>query len=214
MWWSDFTCIYQSYPSIYFSFVHCSILPTSFYCLIYVLPYSVLWYFACTYFILYIVSNDENKDVQSVYSRSVTMPGLDQNWSLLPTLRRFRRKLALANYGVKKTTTREYVLGRHWVDIGRAMSAQRRFDVGLMSPADVGPTSVRRQSQNLNIIIKTNRNVPQRNATIHFCPQRNRITTTDRSMMQVSETDVNKSSLLKAGRDAHKEAGGFVAQMK
>ena len=32
--------------------------------------------------------------------------------------------------------------------------------------------------------------------------------------MQVSETDVNKSSLLKVGRDAHKEAGGFVAQMK
>ena len=28
--------------------------------------------------------------------------------------------------------------------------------------------------------------------------------------MQVSETDVNKSSLLKVGRDAHKEAGGFV----
>ena len=32
--------------------------------------------------------------------------------------------------------------------------------------------------------------------------------------MQVSETDVNKSSLLKVGRDAHKEAGGFVGQMK
>ena len=32
--------------------------------------------------------------------------------------------------------------------------------------------------------------------------------------MQVSETDVNKSSLLKVGRDAHKEAGGFVAQIK
>ena len=32
--------------------------------------------------------------------------------------------------------------------------------------------------------------------------------------MQVSEADVNKSSLLKVGRDAHKEAGGFVEQMK
>ena len=32
--------------------------------------------------------------------------------------------------------------------------------------------------------------------------------------MQVSETDVNKSSLLKVGRDTHKEAGGFVVQMK
>ena len=117
------------------------------------------------------------------------MPGLDQNWSLLPALGRFRRKVVLANYGVKKKykgTCREHVLGPRWVDIGRAMSAQRRFDVGLMSPADVGPTSVRRQSQYLNIIIKSNRNVPQRNATIHFCPQRNQITTTDRSMMHAS----------------------------
>ena len=32
--------------------------------------------------------------------------------------------------------------------------------------------------------------------------------------MQASKTDVNKSSLLKVGRDAHKEAGRFVAQMK
>ena len=121
-------------------------------------------------------------------SRSVTMPGLGQNWSLLPTLGRFRRKdkVVLANYGVKKKTTREHALGRRWVDIGRAMSAQRRLDVGLMSPADVGPTSVRRQSQYLNNIIKTNRNVPQRSATIHFCPQRNQITTTDRPMMHAS----------------------------
>ena len=97
-----------------------------------------------------------NQVFMLVCSRSVTMPGLDQNWSLLPALGRFRRKVVMENYGVKKTT-REHVLGRRWVDIGRAMSAQRRFDVGLMSPADVGPTSVRRQSQNLNIIIKTNK---------------------------------------------------------
>ena len=32
--------------------------------------------------------------------------------------------------------------------------------------------------------------------------------------MQVSKTDVKKSSLLKVGRDAHKEAGGYVVQMK
>ena len=32
--------------------------------------------------------------------------------------------------------------------------------------------------------------------------------------MQVYETDINKSSLQKVGRDAHKEAGGFVVQMK
>ena len=127
-----------------------------------------------------------NQVFMLVYSRPVTMPGLDQNCSLLPALGRFRRKVVLANYGVKKKTTREHVLGRRWVDIGRAMSAQRRFDVGLMSPADVGPTSARRQSQYLNIIIKTNRNVPQRNATIHVCPQRNQITTTDRFMMHAS----------------------------
>ena len=60
---------------------------------------------------------------------------------------------------------------RRWVDIGHAMSAQRRYDVGLMSPADVGPTSDRRQSEYLNIIIKTNRNVPQRNAMIIFVPK-------------------------------------------
>ena len=65
----------------------------------------------------------------------------------LPALGRFRRKVVLANYGVKKKTTREHVLGRRWVDIGRAMSTQRRFDVGLITPADVGQTSVRRQSQ-------------------------------------------------------------------
>ena len=35
VWWSDFTHIKWSYPSVYFSFVHCSILTTSFYCLIY-----------------------------------------------------------------------------------------------------------------------------------------------------------------------------------
>ena len=121
----------------------------------------------------------------SVYSMSVTMPGLDQNWSLLPALGQFRRKVVLANYGVKKTT-REHVLGWRWVDIGRAMSAEHRFDIGLMSPADVGPTSVLRQSQYLNIIIKTNRNIPQRNATIHFCTPRNQITKTDRSMMHAS----------------------------
>ena len=67
MWWSDFTCIYRSYPSIYFSlYIVLFYLFLPLHCLIYVLPYSVLWYFACTYFILYIVSNDENKDVQSI----------------------------------------------------------------------------------------------------------------------------------------------------
>ena len=131
-----------------------------------------------------------NQVFMLVYSRSVTMPGLVQNWSLFPTLGRFRRKdkVVLTNYGVKKKIQ------------------------GNMCWADIGSISVRRQSEYLNIIIKTNRNVPQRNATIHFCPPRNQITRTDRSMMHGSLwTDVNRSSLLKVGCD---EAGGFVAQMK
>ena len=63
-----------------------------------------------------------NQIFMLVYSRSVTMPGLDQNWSLLPALGRFRRIVVLANYGVKKK--REHVLGRY-------------------RPCDVGPTSLR-----------------------------------------------------------------------
>ena len=43
-----------------------------------------------------------NQVFMLVYSKSVTMPGLNQNWSLLPALGRFRRKVVLANYGVKK----------------------------------------------------------------------------------------------------------------
>ena len=43
-----------------------------------------------------------NQVFMLVYSRSVIMPGLDQNCSLLPALGRFRRKVVLANYGVKK----------------------------------------------------------------------------------------------------------------
>ena len=43
-----------------------------------------------------------NQVVMLVYSRSVTMPGLDRNWLLLPALGRFRRRVFLANYGVKK----------------------------------------------------------------------------------------------------------------
>ena len=118
-----------------------------------------------------------------VYSRSVTMSELAQNWSLLPALGWFRRRVSSGKlWGEKncKGTCVGPTLSRRWVDIGRAMSAQRRFDVGLMSPADIGPTSVRRQSHYLHIIIKTNRNVRQRNEMIHFCPQRNWIMTTDR----------------------------------
>ena len=77
-----------------------------------------------------------NQVFMLVYSRSVTMP------KTRPEL------IAASSIGtISAQPTREHVLGRRWVDIGRAMSTQRRFDVGLMSPADVGPTSVPRQSQ-------------------------------------------------------------------
>ena len=85
---------------------------------------------------------DMNQVFMSVYSRSVTMPGLDQNWSLLPVLGRFRRKVVLANYRVKKNNKRTCVgptLGRHRpCDVGPTStlgwcrpptSAQHRFDV-------------------------------------------------------------------------------------
>ena len=68
-----------------------------------------------------------NQVFMLVYSRSVTMPGLDQNWSLLPALGRFRRNVVLANYGVKKNYKGTCVgptLGRY-------------------RPCDVGPTSLR-----------------------------------------------------------------------
>ena len=69
-----------------------------------------------------------NQVFMLVYSRSVTMPGLDQNCSLHPALGRFRRKVVLANYGVKKNYKGTCVgptLGRY-------------------RPCDVGPTSLRR----------------------------------------------------------------------
>ena len=69
-----------------------------------------------------------NQVFMLVYSRSVTMPELDQNWSLLPALGRFRRKIVLTNYGVKKNYKGTCVgptLGRY-------------------RPCDVGPTSLRR----------------------------------------------------------------------
>ena len=73
---------------------------------------------------------DMNQVFMLVYStgRSVTMPGLDQNWSLLPALERFRRQVVLANYRVKtkyKGTCAGPTLGRY-------------------RPCDVGPTSLRR----------------------------------------------------------------------
>ena len=69
-----------------------------------------------------------NQVFMLVYSRSVTMPGLDQNWSLLPALGRFQRRVVLANYGVKKTT-REHVLGRRLTDVGSISTVQCRHNV-------------------------------------------------------------------------------------
>ena len=63
-----------------------------------------------------------------VYSRSVTMPGLDQNWSLLPALGRFRRKVVLTNYGVKKKNYKGTCVGP---------------TLGRYRPCDVGPASLR-----------------------------------------------------------------------
>ena len=65
-----------------------------------------------------------------VYStgRSVTMPGLDQNWSLLPALGQFRRQVVLANYRVKTKYKGTCV--------GSTLVRYR--------PCDVGPTSLRR----------------------------------------------------------------------
>ena len=55
-----------------------------------------------------------------VYSRSVTMPGLNQNQSLLPALGQFRCKVVLANYGVKKKLEGNMC----WADVG-SISAMR-----------------------------------------------------------------------------------------
>ena len=153
-----------------------------------------------------------------VYSRSVTMPELAQNWSLLPALGPFRHRVSSGKlWGEKncKGTCVGPTLSWLWVDIGRAMSAQRRFAVGLMSPADVAPTSVRPQSQYLYIIIKTNRNVRERNAMIHFCPQRNWIMTTDCSMLHASLWSRCKQFLAAKNRLwCTRKKSADVAQMK
>ena len=93
---------------------------------------------------------DMNKVFMLVYSGSVTRPEMDQNWLLLPwALGRFWHRVVLANYGVKKTTWEcvGSMSEQLWVLIGRALSAQRRFDIGLMSPDNFSPTSVQRQPQ-------------------------------------------------------------------
>ena len=60
-----------------------------------------------------------------VYSRSVTMQELNQNCSLLPALGRFRRKVVLANYGVKKKLHENMC----WVDVGSISAVRCRPNV-------------------------------------------------------------------------------------
>ena len=88
-----------------------------------------------------------NQVFMLVYSRSVTMPKTRPELIAASSIGTISAQSSSGKLWSEKKTTREHVLGRRWVDIGRAMSTQRRFDVGLMSHADVGPTSVRRQSQ-------------------------------------------------------------------
>ena len=88
-----------------------------------------------------------NQVFMLVYSRSVTMPKTRPELIAASSIGTISAQSSSGKLWSEKKTTREHVLGRRWVDIGHAMSTQRRFDVGLMSPADVGPTSVRRQSQ-------------------------------------------------------------------
>ena len=66
-----------------------------------------------------------NQVFMLVYSRSVTMPGLDQNCSLLLALGRFRRKVVLANYGVKKKLQRNMC----WADVGSISAVRCRPNV-------------------------------------------------------------------------------------
>ena len=68
-----------------------------------------------------------------VYSRSVTMPGLDQNRLLLSALGWLgRRRVVLANYGVKRKLQGNMC----WADVWPTLGQHR--------PCDVGPTSLRR----------------------------------------------------------------------
>ena len=90
---------------------------------------------------------DMNQVFMLVYStgRSATMPGLDQNWSLLPALGRFRRQVVLANYRVKtkyKGTCAGPTLGRYRpCDVGLT-SLRRWVDVARRRRPNIGSTSV------------------------------------------------------------------------
>ena len=79
-----------------------------------------------------------NQVFMSVYSRSVTMPALDQNCSLLAAiiLGRFRRKVVLANYGVKKLQG-----NMCWADVGSISAVRCRPNVASTLGWCCPPTS-------------------------------------------------------------------------
>ena len=135
---------------------------------------------------------DMNKVFMLVYSRSVTRPDMDQNWLLLPALGRFGTKLFWQIMGWKKLHGNMcwvYVgttLGPYWPYIVSPTSLRHGVDVARQLQPNIGSTSVTIVENNLNFIIKTNRNVPQQNTMIHFCPQSNWIMTTDHSTMLAS----------------------------
>ena len=129
-----------------------------------------------------------NQVFMLVYSRSVTMPKTRPELIAAYSI----GTISAQSSSGKLWSEKKLQGNMCWVDVGSISAVRCRPNVvstlGWCRP----PTSAQHRfdvSHNtFNIIIKTNRNVPRRNATIHFCPQRNQITTTDRSMMHASRS--------------------------
>ena len=123
-----------------------------------------------------------NQVFMLVYSRSVTMPGLDQNWSLLPTLGRFQRKdkVVLANYGVKKNYK------------GTCFGPTS----GRYRPCDVGPTSLWRW---LDVARRRRPNIGLTSVTIleYYNQNKQKCSTTKRndSFLSTKKSNNNNGSL-------------------
>ena len=115
-----------------------------------------------------------------VHSRSVTTPGLDQNWSLLPALARFRRKVVLANYGVKKNY--------NGTCVGPTLGQYR--------PCDVGPSSLRRW---VDVARRRRPNIGSTSVTIleYYNHNKQKCSTTKRhnSFMSSKKSNTNNGSL-------------------
>ena len=82
-----------------------------------------------------------NQVFMLVYSRSVTMPRTGPELIAASSIGTISAQSSSGKLWSEKKKLQGNMC---WADVG-SISAQRRFDVGLMSPADVGPTSVRRQ---------------------------------------------------------------------